>query len=175
MTALLHRAFAPLGMEGLNCECVDQSIASTRRRATAGDCYVAMCGTRMIGTVTLCAPERESPCEWYRRDDVSSLRQFAVDPAWQRRGVGTLMLGFANHWAAMRGYAEMALDTPRPAVHLISFYRAHGFRIVDSMHFDLRHYESAILSCPALAATRPSCAKWLEQFDANTSTASGAR
>ena len=152
LTDMLHRAFARLGARGLNCTCVDQSAGVTRARATRGDCYVAVCDGHIVGTMTLYAPDQESPCELYRRDDVASLRQFGVEPAWQSRGIGTLLLAFADHWAATRGYAELALDTPQPAAHLIAFYRGHGFRIADFLHFDGKRYDSAILSKSAVVA-----------------------
>jgi GNAT superfamily N-acetyltransferase len=151
LTAMLHRAFAPLGAMGLNCTCVDQSVATTRSRATRGDCYVAVCDGRIVGTMTLYAPDHESPCELYRHDDIASLRQFAVEPEWQGRGIGTLLIAFAEHWAATRGYAELALDTPQPAAQLIAFYRGQGFRIVDFTHVDGKRYDTAILSKPPVA------------------------
>ncbi|MEM5385028.1 GNAT family N-acetyltransferase [Paraburkholderia phymatum] len=151
LTAMLHRAFARLGMMGLNCTCVDQSIAVTQQRALAGDCFVAVCNGRIVGTMTLYARDAESPCELYQRDDVASVRQLGIDPMWQGRGIGKSMLTFAEHWAATRGFAELALDTPEPAAHLIAFYRAQGFRIVDTHHFDGKRYDSAILSKPPVA------------------------
>ena len=163
LTTMLHRAFARLGAMGLNCTCVDQSAAVTRSRATRGDCYVAVCDGRIVGTMTLYAPDRESPCELYCRDDIASLRQFGVEPAWQARGIGTLLLAFADHWAATRGYAELALDTPQPAAHLVAFYRGHGFRIVDFMRFDGKRYDSAILSKPAVAAR--TLATWSQRLE----------
>jgi GNAT superfamily N-acetyltransferase len=158
LTALLHRAFGTLGAMGLNCTCVDQTVGTTRLRAAGGDCYVAVCDGRLVGTMTLYATDRESSCELYRRDDIASLRQFAVEPAWQARGIGTLLIAFAEHWAATRGYAELALDTPQPAAHLIAFYRGQGFRIVDFTRFDGKRYDSAILSKPPMA-TR-TLARW---------------
>lgn len=151
LTALLHRAFTPLGAMGLNCTSVDQTVETTRLRAMRGDCYVAVCDARIIGTMTLYATDRESVCELYRRDDSASLRQFAVEPVWQSRGIGTLLIAFADHWAATRGYAQLALDTPQPAAHLIAFYRGQGFRLVDFVRFDGKRYDSAILSKPPVA------------------------
>jgi GNAT superfamily N-acetyltransferase len=164
LTALLHRAFARLGTMALNCTCVDQTVATTRERATRGDCYVAVCDGRLIGTMTLYAPDRASSCELYRRDEIASLRQFGVEPAWQSRGIGTLLLAFADHWAATRGYAELALDTPQPAAHLIAFYRGQGFRIVDFVRFDGKGYDSAILSRPPVASR--TLARWSRRIDA---------
>jgi GNAT superfamily N-acetyltransferase len=152
LTRMLHCAFARLGAMGLNCTCVDQSVPVTRSRVKRGDCYVAVCNGRVVGTMTLYAPERDSPCELYRQEDVASVRQIGIDPAWQGRGIGTLMLAFADHWAATRGYAELALDTPQPAAHLIAFYRGQGFRIADFMRFDGKRYDSAVLSKPPIAA-----------------------
>jgi GNAT superfamily N-acetyltransferase len=163
LTAMLHRAFARLGAMGLNCTCVDQNGDVTRARALRGDCYVAVCDGHIVGTMTLNAPDQESVCEAYRRDDMASMRQFGVEPAWQSRGIGTLLLAFADHWAATRGYAELALDTPQPAAHLIAFYRGHGFRIVDFVHFDGKRYDSAILSKPAVAAR--TLASWSRRLE----------
>ncbi|MFT4069332.1 GNAT family N-acetyltransferase [Paraburkholderia sp.] len=172
LTALLHRAFAPLGAQGLNCTCVDQSVATTRERATRGDCYVAVCEGRMVGTMTLYASDPLASCELYRHEDVASLRQFAVEPTWQARGIGTLLIAFAEHWAATRGYAELALDTPQPAAHLVAFYRGQGFRIVDFTHFEDKRYDSAILSKPPVAAR--TLANWSRRLRATPPIAHAA-
>ncbi|RQT05265.1 GNAT family N-acetyltransferase [Burkholderia contaminans] len=145
LTPMLHRAFARLGAMGLNCTCVDQSEDVTRRRAEAGECYVAVCGGRVIGTATLYATDPSSACSLYRREGVASVRQVAVDPDCQSRGIGALLLSFAEQWAALRGYTLLALDTPHPASHLLAFYGAQGFDVVDVMRFDGKRYDSAIL------------------------------
>ncbi|WP_175856360.1 GNAT family N-acetyltransferase [Burkholderia anthina] len=145
LTALLHRAFARLGAMGLNCTCVDQDEGVTRRRAEAGACFVAVCAGRVIGTATLYATDPASPCSLYRREGVASVRQLAVDPECQSRGIGALLLSFAGQWATLRGYTLLALDTPHPASHLVAFYGAQGFDVVDVMRFAGKRYDSAIL------------------------------
>jgi GNAT superfamily N-acetyltransferase len=154
LTAMLHRAFARLGAMGLNCTCVDQAVSVTRSRVASGECHVAVCDGTVIGTVTLHAPDPTSLCAVYRRPDVASMRQFGVEPQWQNRGIGKMLLAFANHWAATHGYAQLALDTPSPAAHLLAFYGCHGFRVVDSVHFDGRRYDSSILTRPTALFTR---------------------
>lgn len=155
LTAMLHRSFAKLGKMGLNCTCVDQSSTVTRERATRGHCYVVACNGRLVGTMTLYGPDRDSQCDLYRREDVASMRQFAVDSSWQSRGIGTQLLAFADYWAATRGYAQLALDTPQPAAHLIALYRSQGFRIAQFVRFAGKQYDSAILSrTPTAARTR---------------------
>ncbi|MBN3789112.1 GNAT family N-acetyltransferase, partial [Burkholderia sp. Ac-20353] len=145
LTGMLHRAFARLGAMGLNCTCVDQTEDVTRRRAEAGECFVAVCGARVIGTMTLYATDAESACSLYRHASVASVRQVAVDPDWQGRGIGAMLLTFAEQWAATRGYTLLALDTPQPAAHLLAFYCSQGFEVVDVVRFAGRRYGSAIL------------------------------
>jgi GNAT superfamily N-acetyltransferase len=163
LTAMLHRAFARLGMMGLNCLCVGQTPLATKKRARAGDCFVAVCGGQVVGTMTLYARDLESTCEHYRVENVATLRQFGVEPAWQSRGIGKSLIAFAEHWAATRGYAQLALDTPYPAAHLLEFYRSQGFRIIDVMRFADRGYDSAILSKPPVAAR--TLANWSRRLE----------
>ncbi len=151
LTELLHRAFAGLGEMGLNCPCIDQPASATRQRALAGTCFVAVCRGHVIATMTLHDRDlhnASAASDLYRCRDVASLRQFGVDPVWQGRGVGRAMAAFAVRWAASRGYARLALDTPQPAAHLIAFYRGLGFEIADVVRFAGRGYDSALLCRP---------------------------
>ncbi|WP_187514327.1 GNAT family N-acetyltransferase, partial [Pantoea agglomerans] len=93
----------------------------------------------------LYATDPSSACSLYRREGVASVRQVAVDPECQSRGIGALLLSFAEQWAALRGYTPLALDPPHPAAHLLAFYGAQGFEVVDVMRFAGKRYESAIL------------------------------
>ncbi|WP_052405625.1 GNAT family N-acetyltransferase [Paraburkholderia heleia] len=142
LTRLLHRAFSRLASLGLHCSCADQAASLTRERALAGDCFVAVCN----GTLTLEGHDSHSQCEHYRQRGVASVHQFGIEPKWQSRGIGRALLAFAGRWAAARGYTQLALDTPFPAAHLIAFYRAQGFSLVDVVRFAGRGYDSAVLS-----------------------------
>jgi GNAT superfamily N-acetyltransferase len=146
ITALIHRAFARLGRLGLQCTGVGQSLQVTAARARRGTCFVALHEGRIAGTMTLETPGPHRACNWYRRNDVASLHQFAVDPSDQGRGCGTRMLQFAGRWAASQRYAELALDTPVEATHLLAFYEALGFRRVAEMRKPDKNYCSVVLS-----------------------------
>jgi GNAT superfamily N-acetyltransferase len=158
---MLHRAFALLGKMGLNCTCTDQSINVTQARIGKGECYVALCNERIVGTITLYRPDQSSESAWYQRQEVASIHQLSVDRDFQRRGVGTSLLKLAEVWARARGYQEIALDTPHSARHLVEFYIASGYRPVESVRFQAKRYVSVVLSkdvvAPELAtyAARP--------------------
>jgi len=143
---MLHRAFSRLGQMGLNCTSVDQPVAVTRERIFKGSCYVAVCDRRLVGTITLYEADRRSESAWYQRPAVASIHQLAVDPQFQDKGLGTRLLKLAERWAQERGYGELALDTPQPAKHLVTFYAGHGYRLVERVRFPGRHYCSVVLS-----------------------------
>jgi GNAT superfamily N-acetyltransferase len=146
LTALVHRAFARLGRMGLHCTGVAQTLQTTAARARPGACFVALHGGRLAATMTLETPGPRRACTWYRRSEVASLHQFAVDPSEQGRGLGTRMLRFAERWVAAQHYSELALDTPATASHLLAFYEAHGFRRVDELRKPDKDYASVVLS-----------------------------
>lgn len=151
---MLHRAFATLGSQGLNCTCTDQSVHTTRRRVNEGDCFVAIMDRQIVGTVTLHSPDRVSPVALYRQKTVASVHQLAVDPTCQNAGVGQALLKMAEAWAVNRGRQFLALDTPLAAHHLLAYYRRRGFDLLDCVQFENKNYQSAILgksiaqSCP---------------------------
>jgi GNAT superfamily N-acetyltransferase len=148
LTALLHRAFAPLGAMGLDCDSATQSAATTAARARRGACFVALRGADIVGTVTAEMPDPANECAWYRRPRTLSLHQFAVEPGAQHHGLGTLLLQVAQRWAGVRGCRELALDTPQRATHLVAWYEAHGFRRVARLQHAGKRYRSVVLSKP---------------------------
>src|SRR4051794_36646698 len=81
LTALLHRAYAPLAARGMRYLASHQDDAVPRRRISRGECWVAEAGGRIVGTITLRDTEHTKGCPWYDRPDVASFGQFAVDPA----------------------------------------------------------------------------------------------
>jgi GNAT superfamily N-acetyltransferase len=146
LASLLRRAFASLGCQGLNCTCVDQTAAVTRKRVQLGDCFVAVADRRVVGTVTVHGADRASPVNWYRNPEVASIHQFAVDPSRQGVGVGSALLRAAEDWARCRRYVQLALDTPQPAEHLRAFYGGRGFMEAETVKLSGKSYFSVVLS-----------------------------
>ncbi|WP_321809967.1 MULTISPECIES: GNAT family N-acetyltransferase [unclassified Burkholderia] len=149
LTALLHRAYAPLGAAGFNCPGVDQPASATRERMLTSECFVALGNAHLVATITMQAHDPDSRCDPYRSRRVATLGQLAVDPVWQDRGIGRALLAFAQRRAAARGATHIALDAPHAAVRLVDFYRREGFRLIDVMRFAGHSYDSAIL-CKAV-------------------------
>jgi GNAT superfamily N-acetyltransferase len=146
LTDLLHRAFSRIGAMGIPCSCVNQSPEVTRQRISRGDCFVALSGDLIVGTITLYPPDAASDSKHYRNDSVGTLRQLAVDPLFHGRGIGSALLRLAENWALHRGYLWLALDTPEPADHLINYYRRQGFGIKETLQFSGRPYRSVVFS-----------------------------
>ncbi|MGU7769896.1 GNAT family N-acetyltransferase [Burkholderia sp. MR1-5-21] len=148
LTALLHRAFAPLGALGFNCPGVDQPAATTREHALTSECFVALGNDHMVATLTMRTHDPDSPCDPYRSRRVATLGQLAVDPVWQDRGIGRALLAFAEQRAAARSATHLALDAPHAAIRLVDFYVRKGFQLIDVMRFAGHNYDSAILCKP---------------------------
>ena len=146
LTGMLHRAFSRLGEMGLGCSCVNQTADKTRERISRGECFVATSGERIVGTITLYAPDTASASRHYRDARIAGVGQLAVDPRFQGRGVGGALLRLAEDWARHQGYARLALDTPEPASHLIDYYRRQGFRSEEVLQFPGRSYRSVVFA-----------------------------
>jgi GNAT superfamily N-acetyltransferase len=146
LTFLVHRAFANLGAQGLNCTGVDQSVAATAERIARGSCYVALINARIAGTVTLHRTDPFAQSAWLRGPRVASLHQLAVDPNVHGLGLGSALLRVAEGWARAYDYQELALYMPAPAEHLLAFYATRGYRRVETIFLPGKRYASAVLS-----------------------------
>ena len=154
LTALLHRAYAPLGAMGLNYTAVDQSVDATARRFASGHGFVAEQGGVIVGTVVVNGPldADEKPdaraCAWYLRRDVAHLHQLGVEPAAQGRGIGQALIAACERWAVERGFRAIALDTAMPATHLRQRYAAFGYAEVGDVQWSGKRYRTVIMVKP---------------------------
>lgn len=161
ITTLLHRAYAPLGAAGLNFTAVDQSVARTRERVCRGQCFVAVQGERIVGTVTVDGmfdPNRHRwarATPWFFRRDVAHLHQYAVDPDAQGAGLGARLMSACEGWARTQGHRALALDTAVPASHLRQRYQRIGFREVAQVQWDGKTYRSVIMLKPLATDAAP--------------------
>lgn len=150
LTALLHRAYAPLAAQGLRYVASAQDVEITRRRASAGECWVAESGGRIVGTITFYPPrphsDERAPA-FYRRGDVARFGQLAVDPGHQGGGIAARLLDLAERRAAEAGAVELACDTAESAAALIALYERRGYRIVDRADWrPSTNYASVVLA-----------------------------
>ena len=85
---------------------------------------------------------------WYDRADVCFFSQFAVDPLYQKSGLGSKVMNFLENEAKKRDFEEVALDTSEKATGLIKYYEKRGYRFIEHIQWDLNivNYRSIILS-----------------------------
>jgi GNAT superfamily N-acetyltransferase len=146
LTDLLHRAYASLAQAGLRFHAAWQDEEVTHRRIASGECWVAMLDGRIIGTATLRPPGRSRGTPWYERADVAVLGQFAVEPAFQRSGLGTALLKCLEARAQALGAKHVAMDTAEGASHLVRYYQRLGYAFVEHAQWEMANYRSVVLS-----------------------------
>jgi GNAT superfamily N-acetyltransferase len=124
-----------------------QPVETTAKRIARGECAVAEVGGRVVGTVVFRPMGSGRGTPWYERADVATVGQFAVEPAWQRRGIGARLMDWAEGRARETGAAELALDTAETAEELIRFYARRGYRFIEYVNWgDVVNYRSVVMS-----------------------------
>ena len=151
LTALLHRAYAPLAAQGMNFTAATQAAEATRKRAAEGQCVVAEHAGQVLGTVTVCGPYDEitapwaASVPWFRDRDTAHFHQFAVDPGLQRQGLGRRLVAACEAWAREQSYRRLALDTAQPAAGLRALYARLGYVEVGHVQWEGKSYRSVIM------------------------------
>lgn len=146
LTHLIHIAYRQLADMGFRYWGTHQSVQDTKDRIAKGECYVVEHSQTIIGTVVLNFSNNSSHHPWYDRPDVTSFHQFAVNPAFQGQGIGSMMMDTIENRAKELRVKELACDTAEHAFHLIHMYEKRGYRKVDEADWDGTNYRSVILS-----------------------------
>lgn len=151
LTALLHRAYRAQVEMGLSPLAGRQDEATTRKRCSSGECYVATLGTpegaeRLVGIILFHEVEAAQGPPWFQRPDVDSFSQFAVDPGVQGLGIGLRLLTTVERRAQECGAREIACSMAEPDTNLMQFYLRRGYRFVEHWQWPYTNYRSAILS-----------------------------
>lgn len=149
LTGLLHRAYKVHADAGLHALAGFQPEEVTRKRIAGGECYVAAYLGRVVGTILFkdgAATRGAWPMIGCAQGECASFSQFAVEPEYQGKGIGTELMGMAERRGAATGAGQIALSTPEPATWLVEMYQRHGYRIVERHHWEETDYVSAIMS-----------------------------
>lgn len=152
LTALLHKSYASLAAQGWNFTAVDQPVDVTRERVAMGQAFVAEHAGRLVGTVTISPPKPASG--QYLRDPVPAcyteprtaiLAQLAVHPDLRGQRLGEQLMDVAEAWASANGYAQVALDTAKPAEQLQRRYERRGYVHVGEIQWQGKTYGSVLM------------------------------
>jgi GNAT superfamily N-acetyltransferase len=146
LTRLLHRAYAALARAGLNYTAADQTVETTRARVEHGQCFVAVEGRQLVGTILVNSAVPNLLGECFGKPRVASIHQLAVAPQRQAGGIGSLLLTHAEAWVKRLGFSEVALDTAQSTPQLIAYYVRRGYRSVSTVQWNGKTYRSVIMS-----------------------------
>lgn len=156
LTVLLHRAYKELADIGIDNMGATQDSEVTRRRAEKGECWVAELDGRLVGTITFLNTRQTGGCWWYDRPGFAKWYQFAVDPDFQRLGIGSALLKTVEDRARQSGATELAATTAVRAKDLLSMYAIKGFPVVGYIGCFSRSYARVVLSKSLQKDTRRS-------------------
>ena len=146
LTELLHRAYKQLADMGLKFMATHQDDAVTKKRLTRGESFVIEDANKLIACITLYKSTKTNRCNWYTNDGVSYFGQFAVEPGYQQKGIGSKMMDFIEQHALENNAAEISLDTSEKAQHLIDYYSKRGYRYIQHHQWPEVNYRSIVMS-----------------------------
>ena len=85
--------------------------------------YVAVCEGRVVGTFALLIMDNLA----HMGAPSAVIEEVAVDPGWQRRGVGKMMMGYALQICGEKGCYKAALSSNLKREQAHAFYESLGF------------------------------------------------
>jgi len=145
LTGLLHRAYKRLVDMGLNFIATHQNEVYTRNYMKKGICYILLENDKIISTIFYHTKMWDDAPEIFKQDDVVLFGKFAVDPALQQKGLGSMMMDFIEERARSNGKKRMALDTSEKAFHLIEYYLKRGYEYVHHWQWPDVNYRSVVM------------------------------
>ncbi|WP_177181998.1 GNAT family N-acetyltransferase [Streptomyces sp. TLI_105] len=144
LTSLLHRAYADHAAAGRVFFASYQSPQDTQHRLSKGECWVAMNGDVLVGTVTVSAPHT-TPAGYPAPAGGGSFWQLAVEPSQRGTGLGQRLLALAESRIIALGSTQVVIDTSSQATDLVDWYRRRGYESIGAWRWDVTNYDSIVL------------------------------
>jgi len=133
--ALTHRAYARNVALGFRYTGATESMDSLRHSWERERVYKLVFAHEIVGSVRLI--DVDEKC--------LEVKRLCVDPAYQKRGLGSKLLRFAEEEARGRGFSRVRLDTAKPFRELVEWYARQGYSIVGEMRFPDVNYDSVLM------------------------------
>lgn len=118
----------------------------TKNRLRKGESFVIEDENKLIACITLYKSKGTNRCTWYNEKGVMYFGQFAVEPSYQQKGIGSKMMDFIEKYALEKQADELSLDTSENAQHLIDYYTKRGYRFIQYHKWDEVNYRSIVMS-----------------------------
>jgi ribosomal protein S18 acetylase RimI-like enzyme len=99
----------------------DESERAVRAYLQLGDLYVYRVGPEDVAGLVLVLP---------RQDGSVELKAVAVEPALQKRGIGTRMLAAVMHVLRAQHETRVVVGTGNAGIGQLAFYQKAGFRLL---------------------------------------------
>ncbi|WP_426404004.1 GNAT family N-acetyltransferase [Streptomyces sp. R-07] len=145
LTLLLHRAYADHAAAGRVFFASYQFAEDTQHRLSKGECWVAVNGNAIVGTITVSAPHSTPPGYPAPAAGGGSFWQLAVEPSQRGTGLGQRLLTLAESRIAALGSTQVVIDTSSQATELVDWYHRRGYAPIGTWRWDVTNYDSIVL------------------------------
>jgi ribosomal protein S18 acetylase RimI-like enzyme len=145
LTTLLHTAYAEHLKAGRTFFASYQTRDDTLYRLSKGECWLAVDGDELVGTVTVVAPY-DFPPGYPAEDKAGTFYQLAVLPQYQRKGLGESLLRLAEERIVSNGCETVTIDTSELATELIAWYKKRGYAYAGAWNWSVTNYPSTVLT-----------------------------
>ena len=148
LTELLHKSYKPLLDSGLEYVAGWQDEKMTAHHVSTGECFIVERRGKILGTILLYGDfsDKGDVPELYKRKDVRVFGKFAVDPLYQKTGVGSMLLEYVEDYTRTLGIKELCLDTSEDTTHLVRFYEKKGYKFVGNHQWKITNFRSVVMS-----------------------------
>ena len=103
--------------------------------------YVCKSGSMVIGCIMLCSEKDKvyKDVNWLTKDYKNLyLHRLAVDPSFQKNGIGRLLMDFVEKYAKNNKYKSIRLDTFSKNKRNNKFYRSRKYVQLDDVFFPMQ-------------------------------------
>ena len=100
--------------------------------------YVYVINGKVVACISLCMHMDEVylPVKWKtKNDDNLYIHRLAVHPDFQKKGVGKILMDFAEKYAREKKFASVRLDTFSVNKRNLKFYESRGYQRLEAIYF----------------------------------------